>query len=418
MTRHAWCWFSTVILLAAGSPSAHAAGPSRSGGAQDHKAEKDGAGYTYTVVAKTGDVIGGLRLGGVGGLHPVALNNHGQIVFAWHSPDAPRGCMASGFNDDSIFTTDTVVAKVGDVIAGKTISGLDAHPAINEHGEIAIYATFRPGIFVPTYLLSCGAYGILTRNAVIVETGNTLGPYKLTNNMSRPATNDHGATVFAGIYGPPPLPFPSTLTGIFTSNELVAKVGDVIAGKTLSFLSSPVLNNKGEIVFASAFAPNGVGIFTPHSILVQPGDVIGGKALMVISGDTPMLNDHGDIAFLAQFSSGTGIGIFTQNALLVKIGDTIAGKQITSLSPPSALNKHNEIVFTAGFGTPFTYGIFTQERLVAKIGDVIGGKTVAGLQPAALNDRGVIVFAADFSDGTQAIIQAEPANGEQIEDEQ
>jgi hypothetical protein len=422
MTRHAWCWFSTVILLAAWSLSAHAASRAGTGDAQDHKDEGDGSGYTFSVVAKTGDVIGGLRLGGVGGLHPVALNNHGQIVFAWHSPDAPHGCMASGFSDDSIFTTDSVVAKPGDVIAGKTISGLDAHPAINEQGEIAIYATFRPGIFLPTYLLSCGAYGILTRDAVIVETGNRPGGYQLTFNMSRPALNDHGAIVFAGIYGEPPLPFPPTLTGIFTPNALVAKVGDVIAGKTLTrFLSPPVLNNKGEIVFASAFAPNGVGIFTPHSILVKTGDAISGKALMVISGDTPMLNDHGDIAFLAQFSSGIGIGIFTQKALLVKIGDTIAGKQLNSLSSPSAFNNHGEIIFTAGFATsasPFASGIFTQDRLVVKTGDVIGGKTVTGLQPAVLNDRGVIAFAADFSDGTQALIRAQPSDGEQIEDEQ
>lgn len=418
MTRHTWCWFSTVILLASWSPSAHGASLAESG-TQNHKDEGGGSGYTYTVVAKTGDVIGGLRLGPGPGLRPVALNNHGQIVFAWRSPDAPHGCMSSGFDDDTIFTTNTVVAKVGDVIAGKTISGLDAHPAINEKGEIAIYATFRPGLFLPPYLLNCGAYGILTRDAVIVETGNTLSGNRLTFNMSRPALNNHGAIAFAARYGPPPLPFPPTQAAIFTPDALVAKVGDVIAGKTLAgFLSSPALNNKGEIVFASAFAPNGVGIFTPHEILVKSGDVIGGKVLMTISGDTPMLNDHGDIAFLAQFSSGTGLGIFTQDALLVKIGDTIAGKQLNSLlRTPSGFNNHGEIVFMAGFADPLTYGIFTQDRLVARTGDVIGGKTVAGLQPAALNDRGVIAFVADFSDGTQALIRAEPANGGQTEEQ-
>src|SRR5258706_10702832 len=73
MTRYAWCWFSTVILLAAWSPSAHGA-PLAGSGTQNHKDEGGGSGYTYTVVAKTGDVIGGLRLGPGGGLRPVSLN--------------------------------------------------------------------------------------------------------------------------------------------------------------------------------------------------------------------------------------------------------------------------------------------------------------------------------------------------------
>jgi hypothetical protein len=172
-------------------------------------------------------------------------------------------------------------------------------------------------------------------------------------------------------------------------------------------------------------------------ILVQTGDTIGGKTLTGIS--SPVLNDSGAVAFYGTFSDGTGI--FTPIELLARsgyfdangnfIGEIIDGKlvlRIGFLRPDvaytePAINNPGTVLFEASFQVPNTatgpgqaQGLFTSSELLLTAGDTITGKTVASNPysfPAsfghyAINDSGAIVFETTFTDGSYGIVLATP----------
>jgi hypothetical protein len=63
----------------------------------------------------------------------------------------------------------------------------------------------------------------------------------------------------------------------------------------------------------------------------------------------------------------------------------------------------------AFFGTyPGGEGIFTQSSVIAKTGDVLSGRKLIGLGQPGMNRNGEAAFAAQFSDGSSAIVLARP----------
>src|SRR5262249_40874968 len=140
------------------------------------------------------------------------------------------------------------------------------------------------------------------------------------------------------------------------------------------------------------------------------------------------------VLFASTFSDASGntaTGIFTvrqpddsglQSRLLVKSGDTIAGKKLLFASEGHAINNKGTVAFVSDFssqGGCCSAGIFTQSSLVAQDGDVVGGKSlIVQSVPININDRGDIVFQAGLSDGSSAIILAQPkGNGQENENE-
>jgi hypothetical protein len=305
----------------------------------------------------------------------------------------------------------SLLVKPGDTIGGITLTGLfsiKSAPAINNHGAVAFVGFFSGGAGAGIFTTR-QSDGPGSQSSLLVKTGDTIGGKTLTD-FGPAAINNRGTVVFLGLF--------SGEFGIFNQSGLVAKIGDSIGGQTLTLISSlsPAINNHGTVAFAGEFA-GGSGIFTQSSLLAKTGDTIGGKTLTAVS--IPAINDSGMVAFVGFFPGASGIfggsGIFTtrpsddpgsQSSLLVKTGDTIGGQTLTGFVAPAASNNHGTMAFLGKFAGGS--GIFTQSSLVAKPGDVIGGKTLFFPSSNRINDAGAIAFAGTFSDGSQAIILAQP----------
>jgi hypothetical protein len=336
--------------------------------------------YTFTVVAKTGDIISGKTLTGFNqpsfGPNSPAINARAGVAFyATYSEGA--------FVGEGIFTPDSIVLKNGDSVRGHTIDGISFVPALNDGGTVVVRG-----------LLSSQESAILASTTLLAKAGDTIGGQTLTS-FGLPAINNHGTVAFVGSS--------SSGTGIFTETAVLAKSGDLIEGLTLTSFGPPAINDRGTVAFQS-WLPGKIAsaIFTPTAVLVKVGDTIAGKTLTDLFF-APALNSSGTVAFMGVFSGGTGV--FTQNALLEQTGDTIAGRKLTSFGSP-VINDTGLVAFFATY--PGGAGIFTQTSLIAKTGDTICGKTLIGVGQPAINSSGAVAFTALFSDRSSAVILARP----------
>jgi hypothetical protein len=336
--------------------------------------------YTLTVLAKTGDTIGrktltGFKLPSFGANSP-AINAGGTVAFyATYSEGA--------FVGEGIFTQASLLLKTGDAVRGQTLDGIGFVPALNDSGTVAVRG-----------LQSSRGSVILSSSTVLSKVGNTIGGQTL-DDFGPPAINNKGGVAFVASF--------SGGTGIFTQTALLAKSGQSIAGQKLERFSPPAINDDGMVAFQSWLSGrSATAILTPTSVLVKAGDTIAGKTLTNLFFGSA-LNSSGTVAFIGVFPGGTGI--FTQNALLVQAGESIGGLTLSTFGYP-VINQSGVVAFFATY--PGGMGVFTQTSLIAKTGDTICGKTLIGLGQPAINSGGTVAFAASFSDGSSAIILARP----------
>jgi hypothetical protein len=338
--------------------------------------------YYFTAVAKTGDMISGKTLTGFKlpsfGANAPAINASGHVAFyATYSE--------GGFAGEGIFTATSAVLQTGNVANGRTLDGISFVPAINDNGVVVVRG-----------LLSSQALAILTPTTLLVESGKTISGQTLTD-IGLPAINDKGTVAFVGSF--------SSGTGIFTQTALLAKSGESIAGQTVTSFGPPAINNRGTVAFQCWFSGKiSTAILTPSAVLVKTGDTIGGKTLTDLFFG-PALNSGDTVAFVGVFRGGTGV--FTQKVLLVQAGDTIGGQTLTSFGNP-AIDDSGVVAFFATY--PGGEGVFTQTSPIAKTGDTICGRTLLGVGQPAINSYGDVAFAGFFSDGSSAIILAQPIN--------
>jgi hypothetical protein len=343
--------------------------------------------YDFTVVAKTGDTISGKTLTGFKlpsfGPNSPVINSSDRVAFyATYSEGS--------FAGEGIFTQTSSVLKTGDAVNGQTLDGISFVPALNDNGMVVVRG-----------LLSSQALAILTSKNLLVESGNTIGGQTLTD-IGQPAINNKGTVAFVGSF--------SNGTGIFTQTALLAKSGELIAGQTVSSFGPPAINDSGTVAFQCWFSGRiSTAIVTPTAVLVKASDTISGKTLTDLFF-SPALNSGDTVAFVGVFPGG--IGVFTQKALLVQAGDTIGGQTLTSFGNP-VINDSGVVAF---FGTyAGGAGVFTQTSLIAKTGDTICGRTLLGVGQPAINSGGEVAFAGLFSDGASAIILAQPIIGSESE---
>jgi hypothetical protein len=338
------------------------------------------AGYDLTVVARTGDIISGKMLTGFKlpslGPNSLAINSGGRVAFyATYSEGATVG--------EGIFTPTSLILKTGDVVNGQRLDGIGFVPAINDDGTVAIRGFFHSQ-----------ASGIVTSKALRAGSGQTISGHTLMD-VGHPAINNSGTVAFLGSF--------SSGEGIFTQTALLAKTGDLIAGATMVSFGAPAINNKGTVAFQSwTLGGRATAIVTPTTVLIKTGDTINGKRLNdLLFG--PALNSSDTVAFFGTFPGGSGI--FTQKALLVRSGDTVGGQMVTGFGLP-VIDDSGTVAFLGIY--PGGMGIFTQSTLIAKTGDTVCGKTLTGLGQPAINRGGRVTFAASFSDGSSAIVLAKP----------
>jgi hypothetical protein len=343
-------------------------------------ARADPIAYTLTVVAKTGDTISGKTLTGFKqpsfGANSPAINASGSVAFyATYSEGA--------FVGEGIFTPASLVLKSGDSVNGQTVEGISFVPAVNDRGTVVVRG-----------LLSSQRSAILASTTLLAKAGDKIAGQTLTS-FGLPAINNAGTLAFVG----------SSLsgTGIFTQTEALAKSGELIEGQTLSSFGPPAINDRGTVAFQGWLSGKiATAIFTPTAVLVKVGDTIGGKTLTDLYF-APALNSSGTVAFTGVFSGGTGV--FTQNELLVQAGDTIGGRTLTSFGSP-VINDRGRVAFFATYEGGA--GIFTQTSLIAKAGDTVCGRTLVALGQPAINSGGAVAFTALFSDRSSAVILARP----------
>ena len=216
--------------------------------------------------------------------------------------------------------------------------------------------------------------------------------------------------------------------------SVVIQTGDRVAGRAVTYLGSPAINNKGLIVFTARFENDRldcagvtaqalcVSAVVASSqgatrILAKAGDRIDGQTLTWIS-DPVSLNGAGTVAFAAgtkEFETGARLGqhaIFTENHLIAKPRDRIDGCTISEigasenavLDPRPVVDEQGEVFFSAGSigpcrGKVLNTNLFTQQRVVRLAREPGGYFDVSGRGViGALTDRGIY-------DRTGAIVQ-------------
>ncbi|MCH7596736.1 MAG: cadherin-like domain-containing protein, partial [Planctomycetes bacterium] len=173
------------------------------------------------------------------------------------------------------------------------------------------------------------------------------------------------------------------------------------------------MNNAGDIVFVS-----GGGVLVDRNgVLTQ----VGGGAI----GDL-LINRFGDVAYstgTTLYSSGLGDmgSVVSRSDVLPGMFD---GERLTKFQT-MVLNAHGQLAFMAELSTDFDdLGIWAQDlsgdlRLIAREGGIIevapgdhrtiralrfeGGSGNEDGRSSAFNDRGQVVFIAEFQDGTHGV---------------
>ena len=362
-------------------------------------ASADAQTVTLNLAVSTGDSIDGytIRTFGFAGdqTHPArpAINDSGTLAFNFQAAGSAY------FDTNGFFTQSAKLAYTGDVIDGKTLTGINpgsvngGTAAINSAGLAAFGAGFVVG---DSYL------GIFTPNNLLAKTGDVIGGQQLDEILGNPAINDSGTVVFWTFMAS------GAQDAICTPGTVVAKRGDTIAGKQLGSLGfSPDINNAGTVAFLAYSPPGGygTGIFTQTQLLVKKGDVVDGATIYSL-GD-PVINDGGQVVSYAQLDNG-----FTHRDAILKVGgglvakdgDVIAGKTLTGFGLSPTINNSGIAAYRGMFSGGS--GIFADNLLLAQTGDTLAGRTFESFSEAYINNLNDVAFYAKFTDGSYGIVVA------------
>jgi hypothetical protein len=189
-----------------------------------------------------------------------------------------------------------------------------------------------------------------------------------------------------------------------------------------SGISSPSLNDMGEVAFYGEFGGPGVsegsGVFTSGALVARTGDAApgaGGAVYAQFQGNIA-LNNAGETAFRARvvapaITSVNDEGIFTSGALVAREGDVAPGTGGAAFSwdPVNAfvfddptIDDAGQIAFRARLDGPGVTddndrGIFASGALVVRTGDIApgtGGAVFSDLGDPALTASGEAVYNA------------------------
>jgi hypothetical protein len=181
--------------------------------------------------------------------------------------------------------------------------------------------------------------------------------------------------------------------------EAIARQGaPVPGGGAFRFAVAPVLNNRGEILFAGDLTPVpfarldiGLFLFSQNTVVpvVRPGDPLPGGGNLLTA--TPAqgfywLSDNGKVAFNATLDTDDdGDGIFDTGVYVWKRG---------------------EMRLIARSGT-----VVPEVGTIAHIQPPRGVGRRASLGGALVNNRGQVLFQATLTDGRGVLLVAEPNGG-------
>lgn len=333
-----------------------------------------------------------------------------------------------------------IVARTGVEYAGYTPTAFWQFPTVNNLGEIAWVGTLggggsvvfsstrgtrlEPGTTVGTTSFSY-TYG---GHPVLNNAGDLLFTFRNPSNTTFMARQTAGGSIQTVVNFGQPLPSgnsfatvgqmafsdsgaiahnsiwvgPNPASGVFSPTAPILTVGMTLDGQTISGMNGVMpdgINNSGVIV-ARVSVGSATHIATQFGLLFSPGAVIDGRTLHSYNADAS-INDVGDVAFHAFF--GGGSGIFTSDRLVAATGQVIDGVAVQNFWPDVALNNLGQVAYRAGLSGGRS-GIFLDDKLIIRTGESISGLTVSSLGAPALNDNGLLVVHATFTDGSQGVL--------------
>ncbi len=318
-----------------------------------------------------------------------ALNNAGQAVFLVTFDSSSHKEIRV---DDGV--SFTVIASTA---SGAGFSNFYGEQSINNNGSVAFYG----------YSTTDGV-GIFSGDGTGITTiANIFGEFGGYNTYDPPGINDDGLVAF---HGKPQLSSPLYPEGIFTGSGGPVSV---IANVNFSNFSGKVsINNSGKVLFRASLTTDDVtfgGIFVGSgggstTTIADTLGVFGGFA-------GASLSESGLVGFVADYAGGDGVytGDGTTTTTIVESTDS----PYSDFTNEVAINASGDLVFRANLdagGSGLFCGPDPVADKVIMTGDALLGSTVQDvhIQVESLNDLGQIAFWVSLSDGTEAIVLADP----------
>jgi hypothetical protein len=333
--------------------------------------------YQLSVVAKQGDIIGGKTLTG---LDSATINNVGQVTY--------RGIFSDG---KALITSNSIILKTGDVIDGKTISDIGLSN-VNDVGDLVFVGSFS------------GVSGIFAKSKLIAQPGTSIGGLVITDfgSFTQPSINNNGTVGFvAGISGG---------RALFTENAVVAAPFTVIDSTVITGFSNGGrvdVSDTGRILF-KATTGSGDNYFTQNRRIYAPGMMYG--SLTAAGANWVGMNEWDDVGITVIPTGSRPRTIVVDDVQVISESSSIDGLPVSNFSSES-LNDFGRVAFTANINIPgLGSGIFTPTDEVAGPGSIVGGGILSNCFGSVLNNNGDVVFLADFLNGTRGVILAKPIN--------
>jgi hypothetical protein len=290
---------------------------------------------------------------------------------AFHGDFAEEG----GYTTNAVFTQDGVVAAVGDTLAeGTTPTTLDqiyitGQVAINNWNEVAFHG--KVGDLRAVFISD----GLDTEEKAFEDFPFADGTIlKFITASGGVAINDIGEVAFHGRIVDPDSSGHSILPvkAVFTSNDgPVAKVGDSLPDDDLlvdiNVQGGVAINLLNQVAFLGFWrdaqgGPAIPAVFTSNGLVAKVGDSLTDDTMLedIDTAAGVAINVFGDVVFHGR--TGGEKAVFTQNGLVAKVGDILAdGTTLTEIHPTAgvAINPYgSEVAFLGKVNTNNANAVF------------------------------------------------------------
>lgn len=322
-----------------------------------------------------------------------SINNKGTVAFKAGLDEGGEGIFTSSGGPITTITTTRNFATTSSEPLGFS------EPSINNSDTVAFTAarqTIETQVFVGLFT---GKGGSLTTIA------NSSGSFR---SFDTPSINNKGTVAFNGGQS-------GVGNGIFTGRG--GSINTIANNRgRFAIFSSFSINDSGTVAFEASLDNTGSGIFTGRGDSITTiADTRGSFRYFVGAS----INRGGAVAFRAGLQDQTSERIVISSGgsfTTIAESNIVSGRPFVIFTGVPCINNAGTVAFEASLGAG-NEGIFTgpdpvRDKVIAS-GDSLFGSTVTtvGFFQEGLNDAGQVTFVAQFANGSQAIIRANPDTG-------